>query len=330
MLIGMGIDFGIHYIAHYQPLRRDGMDCETALITTSSTVGPGIVSGSVTTAAAFFACILAEFTGIGELGLIAGGGIPALPRIDHRCAAGDHQAGRSSGRQRRRIEAPRKSIPEAIDLLPAFDIPQRIPSFALFLGIAATTLLGYFAIQIKYDHNLLNLQPAGLESIALEEKLLAETDMSVWFASSMADSRKALAMKEKLSQLPTVSRVEEVASVLPDSDPQRPQIIARINERLAKLPSRLPELGNVAPEEVVREVAKFRQTAARAEGEQGGTVTALASLEQAISSLPPQMGVAALAHYQADMSRRFRQAPGDPRRFQSRRHRASKISRRQS
>lgn len=304
MLIGMGIDFGIHYISHYQPLRAEGMDVESALITTGGAVGPGIASGAVTTSAAFFTCMLTEFTGIAELGLIAGGGVilcliaavvvlPAIIMVTDR-----------GGEKQPSSDAPRAAVPEAIDLLPALALPQRVPWLALALGIGSTVVLGYFALQIRYDHNLLNLQPVGLESAELEEKLLAETDMSVWFALSIAESREeVLALKEKFAQLPTVARVEEVASVLPEVDPRRPEIISRIHQRLSKLPARMPELGNVAPEELGREVASFRQSAAKIEGEQGGTTQALAVLEQAISRLPPQMGVAALSHFQTDMTR---------------------------
>ena len=46
-----------------------------ALIETSSGVGPGIITGGVTTALAFAAAALTQFTGVVELGLIAGGGI---------------------------------------------------------------------------------------------------------------------------------------------------------------------------------------------------------------------------------------------------------------
>jgi len=304
MLIGLGIDFGIHYIAHYLPLRREGMDVESAVIASGGAVGPGIVSGAVTSAAAFFTCLLTDFTGIGELGMVAGGGIllclvAAIVVLPAMLMLTDKSSEKVAS-----SEATRNAIPEAIDLTPVLAVPQRIPWLALSIGIGLTTLLGYFSINLKYDHNLLNLQPSGLESVALEEKLLSETDMSVWFALSIANSREeALALKEKMARLPTVARVEEVASVLPDSDPQRPQIIARIAARLAKLPARMPELGNVAPEEVAKELAKFRQAAMQTEGAQGASVAALTRLEQVIGSLPPQMGVAALAHYQADMTR---------------------------
>src|SRR5260221_5025234 len=52
ILIGLGIDFGIHYVSSYLRLRKLGHDCRDALITTAADVGPGVVTGGVTTAPA--------------------------------------------------------------------------------------------------------------------------------------------------------------------------------------------------------------------------------------------------------------------------------------
>ncbi|HYW79412.1 MAG TPA: MMPL family transporter, partial [Thermoguttaceae bacterium] len=76
ILIGLGIDFGVHYVARYlqlsaQSLPRLRRSNET-LVQTSRSVGPGILTGALTTAIAFFAAGLTEFTGIAELGIIAG------------------------------------------------------------------------------------------------------------------------------------------------------------------------------------------------------------------------------------------------------------------
>jgi len=51
VLIGLGIDFAIHYVATYLNLRRHGCDEETALLRMAVDVGPGVVTGGVTTAA---------------------------------------------------------------------------------------------------------------------------------------------------------------------------------------------------------------------------------------------------------------------------------------
>jgi predicted RND superfamily exporter protein len=75
ILIGLGIDFGVHYVARYLQLRNTVHDTREALVQTASSVGPGVVTGGLSTALAFCTADLTRFTGIDELGVIAGGGI---------------------------------------------------------------------------------------------------------------------------------------------------------------------------------------------------------------------------------------------------------------
>ena len=50
-LIGLGIDFGVHYVARYLQERKTIHRSDEALVETARGVGPGIVTGAVTTAA---------------------------------------------------------------------------------------------------------------------------------------------------------------------------------------------------------------------------------------------------------------------------------------
>jgi len=87
------------------------------------------------------------------------------------------------------------------------------------------------------------MQAEGLESVAVEKKLLAECDQSVWYALSIADSREELlARKQALTALPTVERVDEIASLLPVDEELKQPLIERIRGRLAGLPERPPEI----------------------------------------------------------------------------------------
>jgi len=234
-MIGVGIDYGTYYIGRYLEFRRAGHACDAALLATSGSVGPGILTGAITTAVAFFCAALTSFVGVAELGMIAGGGIllccaaellvlPAVVAIVDRSWLG--------GR-----------IPEPVPVHAWLAPVLRHPRFVALAGMAGTMALAGGLHELDYDHNLLNLQPDGLESVAVEKKLLEECDQSVWYALSIADSREELlARKEQLKALPSVERVDEIASLLPvDEDLKRP-IIARIRGRLANLPERPPEI----------------------------------------------------------------------------------------
>jgi len=234
-MIGVGIDYGTYYVGRYLEIRRRGLGCAEALLETSGTVGPGILTGAITTAVAFFSAALTSFVGVAELGLIAGGGIllccaaellvlPAVLAVVDRSFLG------------RRIPEP---VPVHSWLAPL----MRHPRFVALAGMACSLALVGGLHELEYDHNLLNMQADGLESVAVEKKLLTECDQSVWYALSIADSREQLLeRKAKLEALPSVERIDEIASLLPVDEELKQPTIARIRGRLATLPERPPEI----------------------------------------------------------------------------------------
>jgi uncharacterized protein len=234
-MIGVGIDYGTYYVGRYLETRRRGLPCDEALLEASAAVGPGILTGAITTAVAFFAAALTSFVGVAELGMIAGGGIllccaaellvlPALVALVDRGPFGAR-------------------LPTPVPVHEWLGPLGRHPRFVALAAMAATMAVASGIHELDYDHNLLNMQAEGLESVAVEKKLLTECDQSVWYALSIADSREELLeRKRRLTALPTVERVDEIASLLPVDEELKRPIIERIRGRLARLPERPPEI----------------------------------------------------------------------------------------
>ena len=232
-LIGIGIDFGVYYVARYLQTRSEGQTCEAALLETARGAGPAITTGAITTSIAFFAAGFTSFKGVAELGIIAGGGIllcalaelvmlPACIYLVDRSGWGI-------------------SMPNPLAVHRWIAPLLRFPRFTLVVTLGFTAFVSVGLTQLWYDNNLLNMQAEGLESVALERKLLAECNQSVWYALSIADSREELlARKAKFLQLPSVERTEEIVSLLPVDLEVKQPIISRIQQRLASLPERPP------------------------------------------------------------------------------------------
>lgn len=235
-LIGIGIDYGVYYVARYLQVRATVSSYKEALLQTTHSVGPGICTGAITTAIAFFAASFTDFTGISELGTIAGGGIllcavaellvlPAVIALVDRSGLGLH-------------------IPEPLNVHAWVAPLLRKPKLLLASTLFFTLVVSLGVEHLWYDHNLLNLQAEGLESVELEQKLLSESNQSVWYALSIADNREdLLARKEAMLKLGSVERVEEIVSLLPTDHKVKQPIIARIQQRLADLeeqPQRIP------------------------------------------------------------------------------------------
>jgi len=75
ILLGLGIDFGIHLLSRYSSERAAGADPEAALATTFATTGRATVAGGVSTILGFSTLMAADFRGFSEFGHIAAVGI---------------------------------------------------------------------------------------------------------------------------------------------------------------------------------------------------------------------------------------------------------------
>ncbi len=240
MLIGMG-DYGVLWVTRYSQERQAGADLLTAMRATAASVGPGILIAAITTALAFFATMLADFKAIVELGWIAGCGIlfcalacflvlPALLALwDGRKKA---EASADGGRFLSLEEikyARRQWLPGLLHR----------PRLVLAASAGLTAVLAIFALGIHYDHNLLNMQAQGLESVRWEETLIRHTAGASWHALSYTSTpEEALALRARFESLPEVGKVVEVASLVPRDQERKLEQLRDIQFRLRRLPPR--------------------------------------------------------------------------------------------
>ncbi len=223
ILIGLGIDFAIHYLARYLELRHQGHLLRPALRRTSTSVGTGIVTAALTTALAFFCATFTQFLGVAELGIIAGGGIllcgvatflvlPALVSLSDQ-----------------KVEP--KKLPTPFDGNLLRGMTSRFPRIVMVLSMVLIFGLALQVIDwnsesgpsttIRYDSNLLNLQADGLESVEVQKRAFGQAKDSLLFAVSIAKTpEEARNLKDQFETLPSVERVEELASRLPASASQ--------------------------------------------------------------------------------------------------------------
>ncbi|HEY2827798.1 MAG TPA: MMPL family transporter [Pirellulales bacterium] len=293
-LIGVGIDYGTYYVSRYLQYRREGKNCEESLLTTSRIAGPAILTGAMTTVVAFFATGTTSFTGIAELGIIAGGGIllcaiaqlfvlPALVRVVDESRIGDR-------------------LPKPVPVHAGIRVLMKAPRLIMMLAVITTVTAGWGANRLWYDYNLLNMQPEGQESVELEKKLLSECDQSAWYALSYSDSREELLKrKAKFLTLPSVDRTQEIASMLTSDDEVKQPIIATIARRLASLPERPPLIAVDTLDDLG---AIFAQAQELAQHSKDGANTArhLELLRDAMRRLPASDCYAKLSQFQQQMA----------------------------
>lgn len=245
MLIGLG-DYGVLWVAQYDRARQKGESVHEALMHTAAHAGPSILTAAATTGLAFFAVMLADFKAVAELGWIAGSGIllcaascillmPAMLVIVEGKQGREPSYGQTLTFGS--VDAD-ESRPNTIPFPKAW-APGLVKRPHLALGMGAVVLIACaaFATRLSFDQNLLHLQVRGLDSVEWEHKLLDRAAGATWDTLSIAHSREeALALKAKYESIPEVSRVIEIASLVPENQSTKLPIVQRIHDRLAGLP----------------------------------------------------------------------------------------------
>ncbi len=209
VLVGIGVDFGIHIVIRYVEAGKEGLEPQEAVKTSIFRTGPGIILGAITSVCAFYSVLGSDFVGLSELGLIGGTGVllclismmtvlPAMLLI-----AGRKKLFPSS--------APRVSAMPFLE--PLLKRPGRL---ILILGIISLVgLPGLF--RVRFSYNLLELQARGLESVEYEKILMNSSGESTWYAiltaNSLNDVRRLTKMVEAM---PTVDKVESIFDFFPE------------------------------------------------------------------------------------------------------------------
>jgi uncharacterized protein len=233
ILIGLGIDFGIHILERYKEERKEGDDISTALQKTLQGTGQGNFSGAITTAMAFGAMVLTDFIGIVELGWIAGWGIlfcmiamvlllPALVTLEEKW------------RKPVYTKSAEKPITAGISWLDRFFSHYKLIITVCCVLVAVSSLALRTA---HFDYNLLNLQTKGTEAVKYEMRILENAGRSAWSAAMLADTLEEVRQKEtQLKTLPTIENVESIAAMVPKHQEENLQYV---RENLSPLLSEL-------------------------------------------------------------------------------------------
>jgi hopanoid biosynthesis associated RND transporter like protein HpnN len=240
MLIGLG-DYGVLWVTRYDRERGEGADLFTAMRTTALTVGPSILTAAATTSLAFFAAMLTDFKAVAELGWIAGCGVllcavatlTIVPAM--LCLLDPHRR-------------PSPAVVPLGDRSAWLPWLMNRPRWVIGGAAAFTVIMAALATRVTYDHNLLHLQACELDSVQWEMKLIQRTGGASWYAVSYtATPEEALELKARYEKLPVVSRVVEVAALVPRDQDHKLGQLRDLQQRLRKLPERGAVISHALP-----------------------------------------------------------------------------------
>lgn len=246
LLLGLGIDYGTHWLSRYQEeVQKEGVSKREAVRTTMIELGPGLISAGLSTALSFFPLVLTGFRGLAELGIICSMGmvmttttsVCLLPAVT--LAFDKHS---------KRVASPNYS-----PFKPLFRLTDRR---AIIIAVASCICLAIslvLATGVTFDLNMLRLQSKGAESVVWEMKILNESKRSSMYGAVLARSLEEVEQKAKaLERLPSVSEVQSVATLLPHDQERKMELIRQLKPLLPEVrkfrqpgePANPPDLKN--------------------------------------------------------------------------------------
>lgn len=235
ILVGIGIDNGIHILGRYLE-RIDAKDtAEDAIRTAFGESGRVSLSAALPTASAFAALTWTDFGAFREFGTLAAMGVllvlvsyltllPALLGLAHRFAP--------------RLVRPAKPV-----ALPGVKTATRFAHGLLWLGLVAIALTVVHAPRAHFDADFSRLDDADLPSFRLDKevnKMLGRSQSPMVVLAD--DEKQALAVGEavrkKMDGLGTEATIGVVASradFLPSDQEAKAPVIADISKMLSRI-----------------------------------------------------------------------------------------------
>ncbi len=245
MLLSLGVAYGIHITARFELMRharaagRGGF--MGTMRDTLETVGPGLFTGAITTAAAFATTLLTDFKGVAEMGNIAAVGIglcllamlsvfPAMLGIF-----------RSEHRHIKPMELREFHFFKEHWVLPFARRPKRIIAVALLITLAS----GCAITQMRFDFDLLKLFPRGVESVDWQTRL-SQAGRPIYFGASVCkDIEAARVMADSMRQHETVAKTFGGIGILfPEEEARKIEALTAVRAQLIASSTVIETAGN--------------------------------------------------------------------------------------
>jgi uncharacterized protein len=247
LFVGIAVDFAIQFSVRYREFRFETNDPATAMTETARRVGVQILIAALATAAGFLAFVPTDFSGVAELGLIAGAGMI----MAFVCTLGFLPAAITLFRPKGEVADVGFAFAARVD-------PVIVRRRRMVLAGAALLAVAAIAVspKLEFDSDPLDTKNPNTEAMRTLRDLIDNPLTNPYTIDVLTpDADVAKALGAKLETLPSVSGVISINSFVPSDQKQKLAVIADANTILA--PTLAPR-GSAAPitAEQVRMAAK--------------------------------------------------------------------------
>lgn len=214
LFVGLGVDFGIHFVLRYQEAIKRGEGTRLGLAEAVAGVGGPLSLSALCAACGFLAFVPTDYRGLAEVGIISAAGmaiawltsLTLLPAL--LCLM---------------PSAPRPRPARRWRLAPHTPMQHRVVAgAALIAGLAALPALP----AVTFDFNPLNLKDPNAESMRVFERLAADPETSPYvvdlLAPTVADADR---LATRLEALDAVGQTLTISSFVPDAQDEKLDLV---------------------------------------------------------------------------------------------------------
>jgi hopanoid biosynthesis associated RND transporter like protein HpnN len=213
LFVGLGVDFGIQFSVRYRTERHECDDLHQALHAAAQKAGTPLALAAAATATGFFAFLPTDYSGLSELGLIAGCGM----LIAFLCSITLVPATLAA------LMPPSEAEPVGFKWLAPMDELLQRHRIVVIAGTCLIVLIGSpLLLRLPFDFNPINLQNPAAPSVVAYHELQKSSQVSGHHADIIAPSLdKANAIAQQLAGLPEVDRALTLSTFIPDHQDQK-------------------------------------------------------------------------------------------------------------
>ncbi len=224
LFVGLGVDFGIQFAVRYRHERLHSDQLDHALSCTGAALGAPLALASAATAAGFFSFLPTTYTGVAELGMVAGIGmvvafvvsitlLPALIKLLKPRAEGKEVG---------------FSWMKPADIF----VTRNRRGIVIGAGVLGMVCAGLMFF-VSFDSDPLNLRSPTVESVATLRDLMSSPLTSPNIIDIPAPTlAQADVMAQRVSKLPEVGQVITLTSFIPEGQGRKLALIADANNLL--------------------------------------------------------------------------------------------------
>lgn len=221
LFVGLSVDFGIHFVLRVSEYVDGETGLSEALARGGRSVGPSLGVCTLTTAIAFFSFLPTVYTGLAELGFIAGAGmfvalitnltvLPALMKLLVK---------------RSPVFLPQNGRHSWVN----FEYSKKLAGIIIVGGILSAAIAGYIAMNARFDFDPMNLKDRSAPSVETLFDLWADGSLHPYSAEVLSGSiEDARLLGQKLLSLPEVKEIEGIDSLIPKDQGKKFEIIDRL------------------------------------------------------------------------------------------------------